>query len=288
MEQEGNEKGTRPFKKLAITITGMMLASSASAASITLYFSGTLASLNTKIWNTTSLTFENSASPYTDRVVGDTVTGKIVIGVPDTYSYYRDSNGGRWDSFENFTEFSFDPIEKPAYVPVTGFHDEHEDSTRAYRNSDLLGNDLLEVKNDELKIPPDELEVYTRYYRRVTESASLYLKQGSLNRAFLPNAVLEANLENLLSTDRLSKIEFNWYLYGWHYPSRKYSSYVKSDGQIALNSLSVAPVPLPAAAWLFMTGLIGLVGVSKSKRRRKHQPVSVKNSKLTSLKGIWI
>jgi hypothetical protein len=44
------------------------------------------------------------------------------------------------------------------------------------------------------------------------------------------------------------------------------SATLAADGTLAINPGSPAPVPLPAAVWLFGSGLMGLVGVS---RRRK-------------------
>jgi hypothetical protein len=43
------------------------------------------------------------------------------------------------------------------------------------------------------------------------------------------------------------------------------SATLAADGTLAINA-GTAPVPLPAAVWLFGSGLMGLVGVS---RRRK-------------------
>ena len=41
-----------------------------------------------------------------------------------------------------------------------------------------------------------------------------------------------------------------------------------SGGRISGNTLAVdlAPIPVPAAAWLFGTGLIGLIGVARRKK----------------------
>ncbi|MES2366828.1 MAG: hypothetical protein V4563_13200 [Pseudomonadota bacterium] len=38
-----------------------------------------------------------------------------------------------------------------------------------------------------------------------------------------------------------------------------------NDSGIALNTTGVAPVPVPAAAWLFGSGLLGLIGISRRK-----------------------
>jgi hypothetical protein len=44
------------------------------------------------------------------------------------------------------------------------------------------------------------------------------------------------------------------------------SATLGADGTLTITGNSTAPVPLPAAVWLFGSGLMGLVGVS---RRRK-------------------
>ena len=49
-------------------------------------------------------------------------------------------------------------------------------------------------------------------------------------------------------------------------PNSGGGSYVSNDQQFYVKALSVNPVPVPAAAWLFASGLLGLVGVA----RRRH------------------
>ena len=49
-------------------------------------------------------------------------------------------------------------------------------------------------------------------------------------------------------------------------PNSGGGSYVSNDQQFYINALSVNPVPVPAAAWLFASGLLGLVGVARRRQ----------------------
>ena len=63
---------------------------------------------------------------------------------------------------------------------------------------------------------------------------------------------------------------------GWHNessPSLQFTTYIpdigpwaNSDGPLIVANLKFSPVPVPAAVWLFGSGLIGLIGIARRKK----------------------
>ncbi len=76
-----------------------------------------------------------------------------------------------------------------------------------------------------------------------------------------------AGLAGLDETDPIAKISLSFLAQGSYSFGGNIYPNVRSGGDVWFDNFSVAaPVPVPAAAWLFGSGLLGLIGFSKRKK----------------------
>ncbi len=75
-----------------------------------------------------------------------------------------------------------------------------------------------------------------------------------------------AGLAGLDETDPISKMSLSFLARGSYSWGGNIYPNVRSGGDVWFDNFSVAPVPVPAAAWLFASGLLGLVGIARRKK----------------------
>ena len=231
----------------------------AYASTMVLEFSGTLASI-----------YKLGVDSTNDATVGQTVNGRFKIGmdsIPSNSSFYPSqgvyqSTSASWITTE-IDGFGFDVARGMAENPGGSY----VDLVNKVNNSPFVGGlDGLNVRDDyffgsctgsanfcanfSLEGPAASNVVY--FHPDTFSDIQLPFELDLLNGDFLtPNG---DPTEGQVTFKYLAKFD---------------GVYQYAVGNIALNKLtaSVAPVPLPAAAWMFLTAMGGLAGLKLRKRR---------------------
>jgi hypothetical protein len=75
-----------------------------------------------------------------------------------------------------------------------------------------------------------------------------------------------AALAGLGATDPISKISINFFAQAQTTRYGLYNKIANSSSTVWFDNVSVSAVPIPAAVWLFGSGLLGILGVSRRKK----------------------
>jgi hypothetical protein len=75
-----------------------------------------------------------------------------------------------------------------------------------------------------------------------------------------------AGLAGLGDTDPIAKMSLSFLAEGFYSFGGNIQPNVRSGGDVWFDNVSVSPVPLPAAAYLFGTGLLGLIVIARRKK----------------------
>lgn len=155
-------------------------------------------------------------------------------------------------------------------VIATGFNGINNDNYFAYLDADYAGLGVCQNITDADQCTPSSDDNVTFeetlklvFNQKVTIASTTFVNGNhDINfdgdfKLTIDGATETYNLINIFEMD-LTGTTFEF-----HNPNSGGDSDVSNTKQFYINTLDVSPVPVPAAAWLFGSGLIGLVGIAR-------------------------
>ena len=159
-------------------------------------------------------------------------------------------------------------------VTATGFNETTKDSYFAYLDADNAGLGVCQKISDASQCTPSsddnvtfEETLQLVFNQKVTIDTTTFVNgdhntdfSGDFTLSIDGSAATTYSLTNIFTMD-LTGTTFKFYN-----PNAGGGSEVSNNQQFYINTLDVTVVPVPAAAWLFGSGLFGLIGIARRRQ----------------------
>ena len=220
-------------------------------------------------------TFTGIVTAAYDDTGGTLLAGPVATGDTVTGVFHYDTSAGITDQDTSSVYGQYyDPLSQTSWVSVSVTVN---GSTYEVDPSIAQGRDVVYAYNDEFS--RDYFQAIDARFEGYTDAGNIYRYRNHFAYASIYEYVDELFNSDALPTGPLSWSDNDGSDSGsgrWYYQARDYdqnsASYLLDDLayiDYSVESLSfstVSAMPVPAAVWLFGSGLLGLIGVARHKK----------------------